>query len=76
MRILTFLPSSRSTGGFTTTRSPALMPSLTSISVPRRYSGAGPETREAEMHLPDPGFGPVPDPHVVEADHQASHYKA
>jgi hypothetical protein len=35
VRILTFLPSSRSTGGFTTTRSPALTPSLTSISVPR-----------------------------------------
>jgi hypothetical protein len=35
VRILTFLPSSRSTGGFTTARSPALTPSLTSISVPR-----------------------------------------
>ena len=22
------------------------------------------------MHPPDPGFGPVPDPHVVEADHR------
>ena len=28
------------------------------------------------MHLPDLGFRPVPDPHVVEADHQASYYKA
>jgi hypothetical protein len=40
---------------------PIVLVALTAIPDNRRL-GAGPETREPEMHLPDLGVGPAPSP--------------